>query len=683
MNEFKTEIYKVLDFLPGALIEINFASRLVIYMNQIAFSIFEYSESDIEPGIPTKDIFLNDSEYERGIGILKSFGLESYESRTPYTRLEKQDLYDFMFKKKGGDPFYGECQGSFVLDGEGIPTGIRMHIRDLTKQRVMEASLQESEEKYRTLVEESTDLIFLIDNKGIVISANKAAAGSLGKEPQEIQGKNISELFPNEIAEVYQQSLNKAFTTGKSKTYENILPTGKQTRWINTSINPVKDSSGKVTAVFGVSRDITDNKLAEKALINYAQRQDQLLEIAHRLGSTLDIETVLDKVSQETQALLNCQGVTVYLLDETGRILNPVAALEPQYDEQTMATQLEIDNCLTGQTVKAKKGMIFNNAAQHPGSFQIPGTPMENEENLLVVPLMIQDEAIGAIRLFRQDKSFVGDDLVYATTIAIYVSAAVNNARIYESLKKEIAEREQMGDIVRASQMYAQNLIDSSLDMIIAVDSKRRIMEYNKAAEESFGYTKKEVLGKHTDFLYADVDQGEQIHQITLKSGRHAREVKNKRKNGEVFTSFLSTSSLTNDQGNLVGVMGVSRDISEQKASEELTRDLGHIIEDSHNEIYLFDAETLKFVLVNKGAQNNIGYTTDEIMELTPLDIKPLHDLASFEQLLKPLEAGESDNLQLETIHKRKDGSKYPVDVSLQMTSYMGKPSYLGIISDH
>ncbi len=263
MNDLKPEEYKIFDFLPGALIEINLSSRLVIYMNQIAFSIFGYSQSDIKSGIPVRDIFLNDAEYERGLEITKAFGLDSFESRKPYNRLEKQDLYDFMLKKKGGSSFYGECQASFVLDSEGVPTGIRMHIRDLTKQRKTEISLQESEEKYRTLVESSSDLIFLFDDKGNIFSANKAVLKALGKRLENILGKNISELFPPDVAQSFMQYIRQIYSTGESASLEITLPVEGSTVWISTFFNSVRNAAGEVTAVLCIGRDITKRKHAE------------------------------------------------------------------------------------------------------------------------------------------------------------------------------------------------------------------------------------------------------------------------------------------------------------------------------------------------------------------------------------------------------------------------------------
>ena len=266
MRKNQREEHQYFDFLPGALIEIDLTSRTIVYMNKIAFSLFDRIQSDIDTGLSLRDIFLNDTEYERSIKVAESFGLENYQNRTAYTGYAKQDLYDFMMMKKNGDSFLGECQGAFVLDEAKVPIGARIYIRDLSDQREVEARHLESEAKYRTLLEYSSDIIFIIDSKGVVQSVNRAATKYLGLEIDQIEGKNISKLFPPQTVETFKGYLNKTFINGKSATYETPMPTTNKAVWVSTSINPIRDQAGNVTAVLGVSRDVTGWKRAEENL---------------------------------------------------------------------------------------------------------------------------------------------------------------------------------------------------------------------------------------------------------------------------------------------------------------------------------------------------------------------------------------------------------------------------------
>ncbi|MFA7359709.1 MAG: PAS domain-containing sensor histidine kinase [Candidatus Kapaibacterium sp.] len=92
-----------------------------------------------------------------------------------------------------------------------------------------------------------------------------------------------------------------------------------------------------------------------------------------------------------------------------------------------------------------------------------------------------------------------------------------------------------------------------------------------------------------------------------------------------------------------------------------------NVLEHSLNEIYIFDIQTLKFVYVNKGAIDNVGYTMDELKKMTPLDLKPQFTLAMFKEIIKPLVDNTSKLISFNTNHKRKDSTTYPVEVHLSI----------------
>ncbi len=145
------------------------------------------------------------------------------------------------------------------------------------------------------------------------------------------------------------------------------------------------------------------------------------------------------------------------------------------------------------------------------------------------------------------------------------VKGALDHKRSRE--EKEFAEQ-----ALSEQHAYVRNLIDSSLDMIIAVDNRRNITEFNSAAEAAFGYDREEVLGKHVNLLYAEPEEGLALHKKTVLNGQHVQEITNRRKNGELFPALLSASVLRDYGGKIVGVVGVSRDITERRNLEAQLR---------------------------------------------------------------------------------------------------------------
>lgn len=134
--------------------------------------------------------------------------------------------------------------------------------------------------------------------------------------------------------------------------------------------------------------------------------------------------------------------------------------------------------------------------------------------------------------------------------------------------------------------------------------------------------------------------------------------------------------------GKLVRLYGLIQDVTEQRGQEETNRDISKIVEESLNEIFIFDAETYKFIQVNKGARQNIGYTIEELKELSLVDIKPHENIDTFLSKMKALINKESEQLQFETIFERKDKTRYPVAVHLQRSNLSGRSVYVAMVLD-
>ncbi|MQY62688.1 MAG: PAS domain S-box protein, partial [Calditrichaeota bacterium] len=213
---------------------------------------------------------------------------------------------------------------------------------------------------------------------------------------------------------------------------------------------------------------------------------------------------------------------------------------------------------------------------------------------------------------------------------------------------KDITERKQAEEALRESQEYAKNIIDSSLDMIVAVDNKRRITEFNHAAEDAFGYHRDEVIGKHINILYENPKEGLAVHKQTIVSGHHVQEILNRHRNGKTFPSMISSSVLRDSSGEVVGVMGVSRDITERKLAEET-------LQKAHDELEMrVEERTADLAIANKQLQK--AKETAEIATQAKSDFlagmshelrTPLNAIIGFSEILSDQTFGELNQKQL------------------------------------
>lgn len=227
--------------------------------------------------------------------------------------------------------------------------------------------------------------------------------------------------------------------------------------------------------------------------------------------------------------------------------------------------------------------------------------------------------------------------------------------------------------------------VEQTADSVIITDANGIIEYVNPAFEHMTGYQRSEALGKQPNLLRSGQQPKAFYDQLwaTIRRGKEFRAVFiNRRKDGAMYYEEKSITPLKGSEGRITHFVSTGKDITERRQHEDTIARLGRILDESSNEIYMFDAQTLQFVQVNEGARQNLGYTLEELQTLTPLDIKPEFDRDSFEQLLAPLRSGAQPVVSFVTSHQRKDGSFYPVEVRLQLSRAEQPPLFVAIIQD-
>lgn len=150
--------------------------------------------------------------------------------------------------------------------------------RDITARKLMEDALHQSEKRYRTLAEAANDMIFIIDHNWCVQYVNSCGAEKLGMQAPDIIGKTLEALFHPPITERMEKSLQEVFDTGKPIYSRNQTPFRGQSSWLGTWLSPIKDKNKNVTAVMGISRDITEHKQMEDTLRESELKHRTLIE---------------------------------------------------------------------------------------------------------------------------------------------------------------------------------------------------------------------------------------------------------------------------------------------------------------------------------------------------------------------------------------------------------------------
>lgn len=183
----------------------------------------------------------------------------------------------------------------------------------------------------------------------------------------------------------------------------------------------------------------------------------------------------------------------------------------------------------------------------------------------------------------------------------------------------------------------------------------------------------------HPDDLPANLDTLQRMASNQIEA--FSMDKRYIRKDGSLIWVHVTVSLIRKPSGEPDYLLAVTEDINDRKRIELLLTRLGKIVDQSDNEIYIFDAQTLCFIQVNEGARQNLGYSMDELARLTPLDLKPELSVKQFAALLKPLRTGKQSQIVFEAMHRRKNGSLYPVEVRLHLSDGE-QPVFVAITQD-
>ena len=197
--------------------------------------------------------------------------------------------------------------------------------------------------------------------------------------------------------------------------------------------------------------------------------------------------------------------------------------------------------------------------------------------------------------------------------------------------------------------------------------------------------TKEEAMGQHASFIVPgnERDVMDTVWQNLMTNQDVIHQVnENNTKSGQILLCEWYNTPLVDTNGKVIGAASLVEDITEKRKAELLSARMGRILEQSWNEIYTFDANTLHFIEASNGACQNLGYSMDELRQLTPVDLKLGFTTEQFETIIGPLRRGEKQTTTFEAEHQRKDGSCYAVEVRLQLSSIEMPPIFIAILQD-
>lgn len=497
-----------------------------------------------------------------------------------------------MSQRKDGSSCYMELNEKKVSLPDGTD-GILCISVDISERITAEQEIKDSEKSYRELFESITDAIYLQDREGKFVMVNQGAEKMYGYSREEFVGNTpdfLSAPGRNDMKQVLNY-VEKAFA-GEPQIFE-FWGKRKNGEIFPKEVRLCKGDYFGDEAIIAFSRDISDQKRAEEDITKKSQLQENLLNTARHLTKSLDIKEVLKQVGNGVMEILNTHSCAIYLLEPDLKILRPVVAIDPDYKEQVMSTPIDVDNSFTGQSVLAKKGLIFNNMGSNSAGHQIPGTPEELDERICVAPFLVENKVIGAMCLSRVKIPFTREELSLVETFATYASAALRNAQLYNDIHKEVVERKLTQERINELNLQYESFIKNSLigiwKMVFEkpipntlpvneigeqIIKQGKIAECNDALAGMYGFTtSEELIGKKPGEFAADYDETVKRLIKFVENGYKVEMLETEEKDaiGELHNFRNSyVGMIKNDE--LHAIWGIQMDITNQRRLEEQLR---------------------------------------------------------------------------------------------------------------
>ncbi|MDP3497241.1 MAG: PAS domain S-box protein [Candidatus Nitrotoga sp.] len=270
----------------------------------------------------------------------------------------------------------------------------------------------------------------------------------------------------------------------------------------------------------------------------------------------------------------------------------------------------------------------------------------------------------------------------------------INTKRLVIAVTRDLTARKKSENTLLRAKEYAEQMSAELASYIHAIDqhaivsvadTSGRITHVNDKFCEISGYSRDEILGHDHRIVNSGTHPSAFFTEMwaSITRGYIWRdEICNRAKSGELYWVDSAIVPVKDVDGKIERYISVRVDITKRKQGEHELIRLGRVLDESLNEIYVFDTQTLHFTMVSAKAQRNLDYSMDELREMTELNLEPNLTHEIFEQRISPLRRGEKDVVTYEVEHQRKDKSLYPIEICIHLSANEFPPVFVAIIQD-
>ncbi|MGZ8270531.1 MAG: bifunctional diguanylate cyclase/phosphodiesterase [Methylophilus sp.] len=453
-----------------------------------------------------------------------------------------------------------------MFSQSGNLIGVLGVAHDITRRKALETK----NKQFELIVNSSLDAIISKKTDGRITSWNPGAEKMFGYTAEEIIGQSISKLYPLELLEQESFIQTKIINGQKVDSFDTIrINKSGEKIHLSISMSPIFDEKGEVTGISTIARNITDRIIAEQNFKRLSHLYQALSEINQAIVRMEHEEELFPLVCRCAVDFGGLSMAWVGQLDPNSDRINPVA--------------------MYGEHLDYLEGIFISTDASIPQG-QGPGGISVRENRLIVCNDVENDSIVLAWRdrviasgwnsictspINRGGKPFAVL-CVYHSQVNAFdqaIIALLNEMSTDISFALDNFDREIQRKSAEESLRLAASVYTTSNEAMVVTKPNREVIDINPAFTVVTGYSKTEVLGKTTEILRSP-ERDESIYSTILEQinlhGKWHGETWARRKNGESFPVWMTTSSVYKDDGSLNYRVSLFTDISQKKASEEL-----------------------------------------------------------------------------------------------------------------
>ena len=416
-----------------------------------------------------------------------------------------------------------------------------------------------------SLLEASLDPLVTINTDGKITDMNEATANIIGLSRDELKGTDFFNYFtdPQKAREVYQEVFANGSVADKPLTLCQM--NGKLTD-VSFNGSVYKDNKGNVLGVVIVARDIAEQKWAmelqnankELAFQNdEKEKRSQELSVANK-----ELAFQNDEKEKRAAELVIANKELAFQNDEKEK-----RAAELVIANKELAFQNEVKEKRAAELILANKELAFQNEEKEKRAAELVVANKEllfqnQEKEKRAAELVIANKEL----IFQSDeKGKRAAELVIADKELIY--------QIREKEKQSVVnvELEAIGDSLRLASQYSLSLIEASRDPLFTVDPEGKITDLNEATVKVTGVPRDKIIGTYFNEYFSEPDKAREAYMEAFANG-FIVDFPLTITNGGMVDVLCNGSVYKSDNGEVLGVVIVARDITDQKRiATELT----------------------------------------------------------------------------------------------------------------